>query len=232
MATLTFTNNASGSPHTVAMSASVVDPPGVPGKPTATQTGPGEATVTITPPTTGGLVTTYKITTAPGGATCTIAADANPLACTISGLTAGKTYTFTAQSITGSDTTAASEPSSPLTLAAATSPIVTIKSGKVTGKGKKKKVNLSGATRKSSKTVYVYRATSKNKPAVLVAVRKSKSGKWGAKKVSLGRRQSAFFCARVGSYVSDPIRVPNVRSAMAGRALPSAVVRGDQIFCA
>jgi len=66
--------------------------PGVPGVPTAVP-GNGSAIVTITPPTSGGAPSSYTIT-ASNGATCTVLSPAT--SCTISPLTNGTAYTFTA----------------------------------------------------------------------------------------------------------------------------------------
>ncbi len=67
--------------------------PGLPGTPTAV---PGEssAVVTVVPPSSGGAVSSYTITAAPGGATCTVISPAT--SCTIIGLTNGTAYNFTA----------------------------------------------------------------------------------------------------------------------------------------
>jgi uncharacterized repeat protein (TIGR02543 family) len=67
--------------------------PGVPGSPTAVP-GDGNATITITPPSSGGTPASYTITASPGGATCQIFSPA--IRCTITPLTNGDPYTFTA----------------------------------------------------------------------------------------------------------------------------------------
>jgi hypothetical protein len=66
--------------------------PGTPGAPTAVA-GNGQATVTVTAPTTGGTPTSYIITSSPGGATCTVTGASG--SCTVTGLTNGTPYTFT-----------------------------------------------------------------------------------------------------------------------------------------
>jgi hypothetical protein len=66
--------------------------PGTPGAPTAVA-GNGQATVTVTAPTTGGTQTSYIVTSSPGGATCTVTGASG--SCTVTGLTNGTPYTFT-----------------------------------------------------------------------------------------------------------------------------------------
>ena len=86
--------------------------PGPPGAPTAA---PGKRSATVSwsaPPSNGGsVVTAYKVTASPGGASCSWSG--GPLTCTVSGLTAGTTYTFvvTATNTVGSGS--ASVPSNP-----------------------------------------------------------------------------------------------------------------------
>ncbi|NBV66469.1 MAG: hypothetical protein EBR75_05255, partial [Actinobacteria bacterium] len=77
-----------------------VTPKTIPGAPSvsAVSGSPGTATVTVTAPASNGgsAITGYTITSAPGGFTCTVAPSANPLACDISTLVNGTSYTFTA----------------------------------------------------------------------------------------------------------------------------------------
>jgi large repetitive protein len=88
-----FTSDAS----TASLAATPKTLPGAPGISAASST-PGTATITVTAPASNGgsAITGYTITSAPGGFTCTVAADANPLACDISTLVNGTSYTFTA----------------------------------------------------------------------------------------------------------------------------------------
>jgi hypothetical protein len=71
--------------------------PGAPGI-SATSSTPGTATITVTAPASNGgsAITGYTITSAPGGFTCTVAPSASPLACDITSLVNGTSYTFTA----------------------------------------------------------------------------------------------------------------------------------------
>ena len=83
--------------------------PGVPGTPTATP-GNGSATITITPPSSGGTPSSYTITASPGGATCTVTAPGT--SCTISPLTNGTPYTFTSTATNATGTSASSSSAS------------------------------------------------------------------------------------------------------------------------
>ncbi|CAN2158799.1 Listeria/Bacterioides repeat [Candidatus Nanopelagicaceae bacterium] len=83
--------------------------PGVPGTPTATP-GNGSATITITPPSSGGTPSSYTITASPGGATCTVTAPG--ASCTISPLTNGTPYTFTSTATNATGTSASSSSAS------------------------------------------------------------------------------------------------------------------------
>lgn len=85
----------------------VEGPAGRPGTPTATA-GNSQATVQITPPTTGGSPVTYTVTSTPGGETCTITVPET--SCTVTGLTNGTSYTFssTATGVGGTSEASAS----------------------------------------------------------------------------------------------------------------------------
>lgn len=90
----------------------VVAPPGIPGTPTAVA-GNGQATVTIAAPGSGGAPTSYTVTSAPGGLTCTVTVPAT--SCTVSGLTNGTAYTFTSTATNSAGTSGASAASSAVT---------------------------------------------------------------------------------------------------------------------
>ena len=95
--------------------------PGTPGAPTAVA-GNGQATVTVTAPTTGGTPTSYIVTSSPGGATCTVTGASG--SCTVPGLTNGTPYTFTSiASNTGGRSVSASAPSNSVTPVAPQVPI-------------------------------------------------------------------------------------------------------------
>jgi len=88
------TNSAGDSPASAAStSVTPMAPAGAPGVPTGVSAvaGNGEATISFTPPTGGNPITGYKVTSHPDGLTAT-GAD-SPI--TITGLTNGKSYTFT-----------------------------------------------------------------------------------------------------------------------------------------
>ena len=72
--------------------AAVAVTPGAPGKPSAVA-GDGQATITISAPSTGDAPTSYLVTASPGGATCTVYSP--DTSCTVTGLTNGTSYTFT-----------------------------------------------------------------------------------------------------------------------------------------
>ena len=84
--------------------------PTVPGAPATVHAtaGMGQVALTWTPPTdTGGLpITRYTATASPGGATCTtwVGVDADPLGCTVTGLTNATAYTFTVTAHNGRGT--------------------------------------------------------------------------------------------------------------------------------
>jgi hypothetical protein len=103
------------------------DTVGVPGAPTsvAATAGDGSASVTWTAPATdgGAAITAYTVTAAPGGATCTWSAGS--LGCTVSGLAAGTTYTFTVAATNRIGSGPASAASSAVTIPAASAPTPT-----------------------------------------------------------------------------------------------------------
>jgi len=98
-------------------------PPSAPGSVAATA-GDASATVTWTAPTSPGSypVTTYQVTSSPGGHTCLTSA----LTCTVTGLTNGTTYTFTVKALSGAGWGEASTPSNAVTPEAAPLPTITI----------------------------------------------------------------------------------------------------------
>ena len=93
--TVTATNHAGTSPASPHSSGVIpFGPPGTPATPTASA-GNGQATVSWPADTTtdGSPLSGYKVTSTPGGHTCTALAVANPQ-CTVVGLTNGTSYRF------------------------------------------------------------------------------------------------------------------------------------------
>ena len=101
--------------------AKFLDTPQAPAAPRAVA-GDGQATVTVTP-LAGPSITAYTVTASPGGRTCTITAPAT--SCTVSGLSNGARYTFTATATNAAGTSPASAPSNAVTPAAATTAATT-----------------------------------------------------------------------------------------------------------
>ena len=119
--TVTATNVGGTSLASSASSAVVLAAPGVPGAPTAVS-GPGSATVTITPPTSGGTPSSYLVTSVPAGGTCTVTAPET--SCVVTGLTPGTAYTFTSTATNGVPPSSAASPASvtPVTPSATIAP--------------------------------------------------------------------------------------------------------------
>ncbi len=92
--------------------------PSVPGKPTAVRavsTASASATVSWTAPASNGgsTITGYTVTSSTDGKTCSWSS--GPLTCTVSGLTNGTAYTFTARATSGVGTGPLSDPSNSVT---------------------------------------------------------------------------------------------------------------------
>ena len=90
-----------------------------PGTPTVVA-GEESATITVTTPTGGLTPTSYVVTAAPGGATCTVTGASG--SCTITGLTSGTAYTFTSIAKRSTYDSAASSASAATTVLAKTKP--------------------------------------------------------------------------------------------------------------
>lgn len=101
----------SGTGNRVMTSGTFLLAPGAPPAPTAVA-GDAQATITVAAGS-GGAAASYTVTASPGGRTCTITVPAT--ACSITGLTNGTAYTFTATAINGSGTSAASPASAAVT---------------------------------------------------------------------------------------------------------------------
>lgn len=100
----------------VALAPATVTIPATPATPTATS-GAVSATVSVPAPTSGGAPDSYLVTASPGGATCTIITP--DTSCTITGLTAGTAYTFTATATNGAGTSSSSSSSNTVSPSAA-----------------------------------------------------------------------------------------------------------------
>jgi len=98
-------------------------PPSAPGNVGATA-GDASATVTWTAPTSPGSypVTTYQVTSSPGGLTCLT----STLTCTVTGLTNGTAYTFSVKALSGAGWGEMSAPSNAVTPEGAPKPSITI----------------------------------------------------------------------------------------------------------
>jgi YVTN family beta-propeller protein len=95
----TFAYVSSYGSNSVSKIAITEPAPNAPGASTVV-VGEESATITVSPPTSGPAPTSYVVTAAPGGKTCTVTVPA--LSCTITGLTAGTAYTFTTVAKTAS----------------------------------------------------------------------------------------------------------------------------------
>jgi chitinase len=110
-ATLTLSSATNATIGTATTLITVTPPPTAPGAPTGVTAvaGAGSATVSFTPPASDGgdPVTSYTVTASPGGAT--VSGASSPL--TVTGLTAGTSYTFTVTATNPEGTSSASAPS-------------------------------------------------------------------------------------------------------------------------
>ena len=129
-ATCTVTGLTNGQPYTftvVTISAVGVSAPSAPSTPVTPIGGPNpptgvtavagdrSATVSWTPPVSaaGGPITSYRATSSPDGRACTVSAPAT--SCTVTGLTNGRSYTFTVVAISSVGTSVSSAASAPVT---------------------------------------------------------------------------------------------------------------------
>ena len=113
-----------------------------------------------------------------------------------------------------------------------TSKAVTITDVVVTGSRTQKVAKLSGNTRMRSTRVWVYRAKRNGGIATLVRVTRSSDNSWTAKKLSLGGRRVAYFCAIAQGGSSASVRAPKVAGRSVADARASAPVsHGDIVRC-
>lgn len=106
---------------TDAVAAGLLSPPVAPSAPTATA-GAGEASVTISP-VSGSAITSYKVEATSGSHTCTVTLPATK--CSVTGLTGGTSYTFTARAVNAAGEGAASPASNAVTPTAASTKALT-----------------------------------------------------------------------------------------------------------
>jgi hypothetical protein len=101
---------------TNAVTPAAVNVPGAPTAVSALETTPTSASISFTPPTSNGgsAITSYIVTTSPGGAT--VAGASSPIS--VTGLTTGSTYTFTVAAVNIAGTGASSSASNALIMGA------------------------------------------------------------------------------------------------------------------
>jgi len=121
--TVSYVGNSSSTPLTGDAIDPTPIPPSAPGSVTATAADASAAVAWTAPGSPGSYpVTTYQVTSSPGGQTCLTSA----LTCTVTGLTNGATYTFTVKALSGAGWGEASTPSNAVTPVAAPKPSITI----------------------------------------------------------------------------------------------------------
>ena len=103
--------NGSGAAAVTSPAVTPIEAPGVPAQPTAIAA-TGSATVSVTAGT-GGAPSSYTVTASPGSAVCTVTGTSG--SCTLTGLTAGTAYTFTATATNATGTSQSSVASAPVT---------------------------------------------------------------------------------------------------------------------
>jgi hypothetical protein len=110
------TNDAGRSDAALSNTITAKVVPGVPTVVGVTRGGDGAATVRVATADTGALPTSIRVTASPSGKGCTVAVP-GPGGCTVTGLTNGTAYTFTAVAYAPSGASLASGPSESLTVA-------------------------------------------------------------------------------------------------------------------
>jgi hypothetical protein len=195
-----------------------------PGAPTGASANAGDrqAVVSWTPPGNdgGATINGYAVTSFPGGKTCTWSS--GPLACTVTGLTNGTSYTFTATATNSVGTGPASAPATPVTPAAGRSVSLhadhrTVPYGHV--------VALSGTVSSldpscvAGATVHIDRQIN-GQTAVSRDVLSATAGADGSYTVSLTARRSATYAARLDT-TSACLRATSTPAAVLVRAVVS-----------